>query len=149
MKVLLGLLLTRVVIGATISYIGPCDSTPLLEKEYELNKEVSVGQLTIKSLDEAGVKYRGSESHLESAFNTPYGLDAMEVISDTKMRSHGWCFDVNGRTSQVYPNDYKIDQDDHILWYYCYVSYDSGVWSNSHRKTHEIAPAQFCSKSRN
>ena len=144
MKILLFLLVSHSVLSLTIEFYGPCSNEPLLVESVSLDSKVSVGQITTKVLDDRQVDYKGSVNHLQSAFGTPYGIDAMEVISDSEMRSHGWCYDVNSRTSSLYPGQKFVTNDDHIEWYFCYVAYDSGVWSNSHERTYLIRPKQFC-----
>lgn len=144
MKILFALFVAVRSFALTIEFIGPCSPNALLSTKIQVQEEVSVGQATVETLSEFSIPFRGSINHLESAFNTPYGLDAMEVLSDTDMRSHGWCFDINGQTSGFYPGDVFVSDDDHISWYFCYVSYKSGVWDDKHQKTYKIKPAQFC-----
>ncbi len=131
-----------------ISFYGPCLETPLLKKSVTLETEEFVGDLTISTLESEGISYLGSRSHLQSAFGTLYGMDAMEVLSDTAMRSHGWCFNVNEQSSLYYPDQVKVKNNDKITWYYCYVEYDSGHWANTHEWTNTIKPEQFCSNIR-
>ncbi len=126
-----------------ISFYGPCSDTPLLSTKTIISSK-SVGHVTMATLEKYGVEFLGSENHLQSAFGTPYGLEAIEVISDTQMRSHGWCFDVNGTTSHLYPGDIIVKNSDKIEWYYCYVPYDSGTWSTYHFRTYELNSSKFC-----
>lgn len=77
--------------------------------------------------------------------NSPIGLDAMEVLSDTKMRAHGRCFSVNGVVPDVLASEtYLAAQDDYISWFYAYSTYDRGVWTDYCVPTYQIKPAQFC-----
>ncbi|EQC46551.1 DUF4430 domain-containing protein [Bacteriovorax sp. Seq25_V] len=123
---------------------GPCQDEPLLHEKVEYVLPVSVGQLTVDIFDKNEVPYIGATAYMQSIFNTPFGLDAMEVISDTYMRSHGWVFSVNGNVPDVYPHEVIVSNSDSVIWYYGYVVYDTGVWATEYLYTNTLKPEQFC-----
>lgn len=89
----------------------------------------SIGELTIRMLDEYQVPYLGSEQGFNSILNSPTGLDAMVVISDNEMKAYGWCFEINGEIPEVYPNEVFINStSDKVLWFWGYAHYKNGEW---------------------
>jgi hypothetical protein len=144
MKLIISTLLTIQVFAASLTIVGPCSEKPIMDTEVAVMKGESIGDVTVKVLEGSGIDYIGSPSHMQSIAGSPHGIDAMEILSDTKLRSHGWCYKVNGETPPVYPNDVDASNSDNIMWYFCYVSYDSGVWASEHRPTYLLAPSKFC-----
>lgn len=128
----------------TFKVYGPCDTAPLLSKQITLEEAVSVGALTVSIFSENNVPYIGAESYMQSIFNSPYGLEAMEVLSDTQMRSHGFIFSVSGVVPTTYPHEVFVANEDDVVWYYGYVEYDRGVWGTEYLYTNKIKPSQFC-----
>jgi hypothetical protein len=129
--------------AATLVVTGACSEKPLLKKSIKIN-EMTAGKFTMAMFDKYKVPFEGSDQHVSSIYNSPKGLDAMEVLSDTKMRSHGWCFAINGELAEVYPHEISIKDTDTVHWFYGYANYDAGEWSGMCQPTFEIAPAQFC-----
>ena len=131
-----------------LDIFGPCSKEPLFSTTVELsdisNTQLNIGQATVSILHKNEIPFKGTARGLNSIYNSALGLDALEVISDTKMRSHGWCYSVNDEGPSVYPDQIPASNTDRITWYFCYVSYDSGNWSSQYHATNEIAPAQFC-----
>jgi len=138
------MLLSGVAQGATMVVSGACSKTPLLKKEIQVSKIQTAGDFTVSVFEEFNIPYDGSTNHISSIFNSASGLDAMEVLSDTEMRSHGWCFSINGKLADVYPHEIEISDSDTVHWFYGYAYYNAGVWTGMCAPTYEIAPAQFC-----
>lgn len=89
----------------------------------------SVGELTIKMLIEYEVPFQGSEQGLNSILNSPTGLDAMVMISESEMKAYGWCYKVNGVAPELFPHEILIeDESDEILWFWGYAHYQNGEW---------------------
>lgn len=89
----------------------------------------SIGELTIRMLDEYQVPYLGSEQGFNSILNSPTGLDAMVIISDSEMKAYGWCFEINGEIPEVYPNEVFINStSDNVLWFWGYAHYKNSEW---------------------
>lgn len=144
MKYLVSLLFLTHAHATTIEFIGPCDSRPLLEANVKFDYE-NVGELTLGILKKYNAQYEGSEQGLNQAFNTPVGLDAMEVISDEEMRSYGWCFKINGNLPEKYASDiYVTDKIKIISWYYGYAYYKKGKWLNWCQEAYKLKPAFLC-----
>ena len=143
MKLIIGLLFASSVFSSTLEFYGPCNDEPLF-KVKSTKSFNSVGEFSVHYLDQEGIPYVGSDSHLQSVFNTPTGLDAIEVLSDTSMRSHGWIFSVNDVVPSVYPDKLELGPDDVVKWFYGYVEYENGVWGSEYLPTHLIKPGIFC-----
>ena len=144
-SILLTLLcVSQITYAAQIVVSGACSKTPLLKESLSFNGEISAGEFTVESFKKFSVPFEGSVAHVASIYNSPMSLDAMEVISDTKLRSHGWCFSINGVLAEKYPNEVSIKNTDTVHWFYGYASYDSGVWSGMCQPTNDIQPTQFC-----
>lgn len=118
-----------ITLALQILFSNPCGPIPLLETSLRSAETKSVGQVTIDALEAFEAPYQGSENGLNSAFNSPVGLDAMEVISDSEMKSYGWCFEVDGKLSEVMPGDYKIGpKTQSVRWFIGYAHYKNGNW---------------------
>jgi hypothetical protein len=85
-----------------IEVLGPCSKYPLFQTALPVERESSIWKLTQMAFNHHNIPYSGAEYGLQSAFNTPTGLDAMEVINDREMRSYGWCYEVDGKVPEVY-----------------------------------------------
>lgn len=148
MKTLLSLTVMLCSLSAHAVYfdvIGPCSKKPLYAGVFITDTNDSAGKISIDIFEANNIPYVGSADGVAMIANSPIGLDAMEVLSDTKMRAHGWCFSVNG----VVPDDlasktYLASQDDYISWFYAYSTYDRGVWSDYCAPTYKIKPQEFC-----
>lgn len=89
----------------------------------------SVGELTIKILNDYDVPFQGSEQGLNSILNSPTGLDAMVMISESEMKAYGWCFKINGVIPEVYANEVFINSlTDQVVWFWGYAHYLNGDW---------------------
>ncbi len=123
---------------------GPCQDQALLDIDTEISKSISAGELTVELFNKNHVPYLGATAYMQSIYNTPFGLDAMEVVSDSYMRSHGWVYSVNGNVPDTYPHEVFVTNDAQVIWYFGYVVYDSGVWATEYLYTNKIKPEQFC-----
>lgn len=89
----------------------------------------SVGELTIKVLDQLAIDYQGNERGIHSILNSPLGNDALVIISAQEMKAYGWCYQVNGVTPELFPHEILIeDENDEILWFWGYAHYLNGDW---------------------
>ncbi|MFG1501367.1 DUF4430 domain-containing protein [Halobacteriovorax sp. XZX-3] len=130
--------------AATFEFVGPCKRGALFKTEMQLKKGSTVGSATIDLLNNFGIAYKGTQRAMNSIFDTPTGLDAMEVLSDTQMNAHGWCYSVNGQSPEVYPDEVPLGNGDHVMWWFGYAHYDSGEWLTQCEPTWMRAPSQFC-----
>lgn len=125
--------------------IGACSKKPLYAGTFMTDVNDSIGKISVDIFEANKIPYIGSEEGMAMIANSPIGLDAMEVLSDTKMRAHGWCFSVNGVVPDVLASkSYLAKQDDYISWFYAYSTYDRGVWTDYCVPTSKISPTQFC-----
>ena len=90
----------------------------------------SVGSASLRVMNEAKAKgqlqFIGYESGIVSI--NELGND-VEVISDTRMKAHGWCFSLNGKTPELMPDKTPMTSpSDRLVWFYAYALYDQGQW---------------------
>ena len=122
-----------------------CSDALSVESEFAATTTDSVGSVTIKALDDSGVRYTGSAEGISSIGDSPSGDKAMEIISSTHMRAYGWCYSVNGIEPASMPDQVKIaSNDDIIRWYYGYAEYKDGTWVTYCTPTHQARPAYIC-----
>ncbi|MAF90623.1 MAG: hypothetical protein VX583_03910 [Bdellovibrionota bacterium] len=115
--------------GLEIEFYGPCQDQALVsEKILEFPEGQSIGQLTVSYLKLRKIPYKGSAQGFNSIFSTPTGLEALEVVSDNEMFSYGWCYWVNGKLLEVYPNELKAKPADRLQWVYSYAQFKDGKW---------------------
>jgi len=135
-------------IAITWEVIEPCLDQPQFYGEYDQKDlDISVGDTTVAIFDKFEIPYLGNRIGIGSINMSPVGDEALEVISDDTMRSHGWCYSINGVVPEVYPSEIQFtSNDDHLTWFYCYALYEKGVWKSFYNYTNKIKPEQICSK---
>lgn len=133
--------------SATFTVYGPCSPTPAYNGNIEvIDLKDSVGKISLNVFEDQKIPYIGNESGFSSILNTPTGIDAIEVLSDTKMRAYGWCYSVNAIGPDVLAGDYFLNsKDDKIVWFFGYSTYDQGQWIDYCVPSYKIKAAQFCS----
>ena len=124
-KILIALVISLNAYSATLDIIGPCSEKPLLSI-HALDQFETVGDMTVHYFSKNKVPFQGNERGMNSIFNSPIGLDAMEVLSDTQMRSYGWCFKVNGEVPFDFADAVYLNEGDHVQWFFSYAWYDKG-----------------------
>ena len=143
--VLVSFLFSSAVSAVTFDVIGACSSTPLYQGRFKTDIAENVGVLSIEFFEDQSIAYSGSTAGFSSINNSPVGLDAIEVISDTKMRAYGWCFSINGVVPETLTNEtYLSNQNDYISWFYAYSTYNQGVWTDYCVPAHTLRSVQFC-----
>lgn len=130
--------------AATFTFIGACSPEPLAKLSYNFKGKTNVGQGTLAVLSRAGIPYQGTARAMNSIFNTPVGLDAMEVISDTEMMAHGWCYSVDGVQPEYFADEVEIDNYANVLWWVGYAHYIEGKWVSQCELSHTRRPLEFC-----
>ena len=127
--VILGIFfLASEVLAVTVSFISPCEKEVTHKYEFELKSKKNVGLVTLEALEYFNISFQGSEQAFNSMFQTPTGLDALEVISDSEMMAYGWCFSVNGVSPEVFPDKVLLEESDEVLWWFGYAHYRNGQW---------------------
>jgi hypothetical protein len=122
------LLVSSPLFAVRIDIEDPCTGK-IAASSYQIEGEgVSLGELSIRALEGLALPYLGSDAGINSIFNTPTGLDAMEVLSDTDMRAYGWCYLVDGELVDRYANDIPSKGIDTVTWFYGYALMENATW---------------------
>lgn len=140
------LLLPAQAFALSLSFIGPCDENPVFKTQTDLEKETNAGQITVDLLEKNNIEFVGSELGLNSAFGTPLGEEAYEIISGSEMYAYGWCYSVNGFEPALYPDKVSVIQGDEILWWFGYAHYKEGEWISQCEPSYKRKPQFLCSK---
>ena len=142
------LLISEASFAITYEIIGPCSETPIFTGEYKLTDlEQNAGKTSVNIFEKNKIPYLGGEEGFKSILNTPTGIDSIETISETKIRAYGWCYSVNGAGPDVMANQYHFeDQNDKLVWFYAYSTYDNDKWLDYCVPSYKIKAAQFCTK---
>lgn len=131
--------------STTITIIGPCEKTPVFHQDTIFEMDDTVGSLTIKIFEQNKIPFQGTDAGMNSIFNTPTGSEAIEVISETEMMAHGWCYSINGVEPNVFPNEIPISNwTDKIIWWFGYAHFKNGNWIAQCEPTFKRKPSQFC-----
>lgn len=131
----------------TIEFVGPCGHKPMLSSQVQATAAKTVGDLTIATLERFRVPYAGNAQGLNTAFNTPIGMDAMEVISDYEMKSYGWCYAVDNAIPEIFPNVFPLSAKiQKITWFYGFAHYYKGEWLSQCEPAWEVKPDFLCKR---
>lgn len=125
---LLCLLVNSPLFAVQIDIVNPCTGELEASSNQIEGEGVSLGELSIKALEELGISYLGSDAGINSIFNTPTGLDAMEVLSDTEMKAYGWCYVVDDKLVERYPDDMNSKGVNTVTWFYGYALMEDAKW---------------------
>ncbi len=127
-----------------LKFIGPCSPNFIMRTEVT-EAYRNVGELTVATLAKLGVPYEGSQEGLASAFNTPTGKGALEIVSNIEMRAYGWCYSVDGVAPEVYPHEIPITPETKsVVWHFGFARYYKGEWITQCTPAHTIRPAFLC-----
>lgn len=127
-----------------LKFIGPCDEEFIMKTEITENY-TNVGELTIETLKKFGIPFKGSYEGLASAFNTPTGNAALEVVSSEETRAYGWCFSVDGFSPDVYPHEVPItNETKSIVWHFGFARFYQGQWITQCTPSYTIKPNFLC-----
>lgn len=131
----------------TWKIFGPCSDKPLYEGAYQADLNKSIGEISIEIFEKNKIAYVGVPAGFNSINNSPTGLDALEVVSDTEMRAYGWCYLVNNKMPVEMPDQVKPkSQDDKLVWFYGYGTNKDNVWIEYCSPGYWVKPDQFCKK---
>lgn len=143
-KFLLPLLFSFSAYAIEIKFIGPCEDSFIMKTEVTDVYE-NVGQLTIETLKKFNIPHTGTYAGLSSAFETPVGEEAMEIVSETEVRAYGWCYSVDGISPEVYPDEALITPETKsVVWHFGYARVIQGEWITQCTPAWEIKPAFLC-----
>jgi len=130
--------------AATFSIISPCEDKPALIHEYQMTNESNVGDQTVKILTHLNIPFHGTAQGISSIQGSPTGTESIEVINNNHMNAYGWCYSVNGFEHGQYPNEFKVTNQDHILWWYGFATYKAGNWITQCTPSADRRDSQFC-----
>lgn len=152
MKTILSLallaLMNKPSFAATFEIYGPCSDRPLFSQEINLAKFQTIGDVTVYLLEKNRIPYKGNEKGINQIFNSPLGLDAIEVLSDTKMNSYGWCYTVDDEISMNYADEFYTNSSiKKVKWFYAYSELVKDQWISMCKPSHLRKPEQFCNQS--
>lgn len=125
MKHLITLLLTlsTSVYATKFEIIDSCSNAPVFEVSIE-DTHNTVGELTLDTFRKYNIQNKSSEIGVSQILSSPTGLEAMEVLSDTVMRSHGWCYSVDGQIPEVLMNEVYLTGNEKVIsWFMGYSTY--------------------------
>jgi hypothetical protein len=127
-----------------LTFIGPC-SEKFIMRTIAKDHFKNVGELTIGMLQKFQIPYEGSPEGLASAFETPTGEAAVEVISDEELRAYGWCFSVDGIAPEVYPHEALLTENTKsVVWHYGFARFFQGKWITQCTPAWKIKPRFIC-----
>lgn len=143
-KLILALLLSTSAQAIELKFIGPCEEKFIMK--VQVNEEYdNVGELTVATLAKFNIPFKGSSEGIASAFETPTGAGAVEVVSSEETRAYGWCFSVDGVSPEVYPHEVAISPDTkQIIWHFGFARYFRGEWITQCTPSHTVRPAFLC-----
>jgi len=135
----------------TLSVVGPCDQAPLLEVVEEIKNEVTpeitLGDLTVKVLNDHRIPFKGGAQGIAQIFDSPIGFDAIEVLNSKQMRAYGWCVHVDNSEPAEMPDQVIItDQVKNIYWFYAYSLNDNGEWKDYCTPSWKVRSLKYCQK---
>jgi hypothetical protein len=137
------------VFAIQIKIIGPCSENPTNTSKNIIAKNLpaTIGSISVEYFTKENIPFTGSIEGINSINNSAVGDDALEVISDTKMRAYGWCYKLNDELVNKMPDAAFLTKNaDYITWFYAYAEYDSGTWTKYCSPAYLIKPTIFCSK---
>ncbi len=145
MVIAFSMALSTDVFAVYFDVIGPCSSKPAYSGSFKTDITENVGRISIDIFEANKIPFIGTEDGMNTIIGTPVGDEAIEVISDTKMRAYGWCFSINGVIPDVLTSQsYVTKQNDYISWFYAYSTYDQGNWIDYCVPSHTLKSPQFC-----
>lgn len=116
--------------GAVLTVDNFCGGDALFQQKVELSDRTTVSQLTLSLFEMNNIPFIGADAGLNSIFNTPTGMDALEVLSDTQMRAYGWCYTVDGKLPENLMNQELINDESEVHWFFGFSFYDAGIWTS-------------------
>ena len=131
-----------------LSVVGPCQEAPLFSNSFQVKSQEikSIGRVSLEVFEQFQVPYLGTEQGINSIFDTPIGIDAMEVISSSEYLAYGWCYKVNEIEPSEFPHEIQAKNNDVILWWFGYARYKDGQWIEQCTPSYLRRSAKFCPK---
>jgi hypothetical protein len=125
----------------------PCSATAWLQTTIDFEAAKTVGELSIEALAAHGIPFVGTAAGINAIRGSVVSDQALEVISDRRMRAYGWCYRLNGIVPDVLPDKVSPrSMQDRIEWFFAYATYDGGAWTDYCTATHLSRPAFICGR---
>lgn len=130
MKIILLSLISLNLWAIDIEVTNKCHNSPAIQGSVEIITLSNVADITLEFLNSNKIPYIGNETGIKSLLNTPQGLDAIEVLSDSRMRVYGWCFTLDGHAPDKLMNQVVVDPEVHqkIKWFYGFAELIKDEW---------------------
>lgn len=142
------LFMSELALAVDVKVSSLCDKDLSYSLSFELEEGRSVLDYTVETMDFHNLDYVAYENGISQVFESPTGMDALEVLSDRDMRSYGWCYltsSVEGLPS-IMPNELIVnDQAETIHWFYGYAAMKNGQWISYCVPVYEQKPDFICS----
>lgn len=131
--------------AAQFTIQDPCGGKPWLQTQSDQAIGSSVGALTVRSLQEAGLHFVGTEAGITSIEGVPAAEKALETVDAQTMRAYGWCYQIDGFEPGVMPDQYQLTKADVlVVWFLGYATYTQGQWVTMCAPTAKDKPVLFC-----
>ncbi len=129
--------------SAEVYFQGPCSEESFLSAKNS-GENLTAGDITISALEDSKTEYIGSVGGLNSIIGTPVGMEAIEVISDTKMRAYGWCYEIDGFQPAAMPDEIILQGSEVVRWFFAYSTYEAGQWMDYCVPSYELKSPFIC-----
>ncbi len=146
-KLLIALLTLSSVNALEFNIIDPCTGNALLKNEVEVTTS-TVGEVSLSTFKSRSIQHLASQYGVSQINNSPIGIDSMEVLSDTKMRAHGWCYSIDGVIPELLMNEVHVDlETKNITWFMGYSTYIGDLETGDHQWVGQCEPTHLLEKS--
>lgn len=127
---------------------GPCSEVAIFAGSHEVvDLNQSIGLISIEIFEKRHIPYIGNENGFNSIINTPTDKDSIEILTPTKLRAYGWCFNINGIIPDTMPGSTHFSNNDNRLnWFYAYSTLDNGKWTDYCVPAFKVKSEKFCKK---
>jgi hypothetical protein len=129
--------------AAEVYFQGPCSEVSFLSAKIS-GGNLTAGDITILALEDSKTEYVGSTGGINSVLGTPVGKEAIEVISKTKMRAYGWCYEIDGFQPAAMPDQIVLKGDEIVRWFFAYSTYEDGIWKDYCTPSYELRSPFIC-----
>lgn len=121
--VILIALISSNIFALNFEIVDSCSETPVFSSVVTDSYD-NVGELSLDVLEANSIQNLSSQFGISQLMNSPIGIDAMEVLSDTVMRSHGWCYSVDGEVPELLMNEFELTGEEKVItWFMGYSTY--------------------------
>lgn len=102
------------------------NSEVLFSAATEVALPQTVGQISVEFFNKNQIPFVGDIDGIVSIYDINSEL---ELISDTDMKAHGWCYSVNGVVPEDFVHKVSVSkQETELVWFYGYAYYQAGEW---------------------